>query len=193
MAVTAGETRNEPIRIDPVQQAQLQRLLRELPAVGARAAIRKGSRAGSKIVAAAVKADTPVRPAHVKAKHPRGLLKKSVKTRAAKRSRKFIGAVTVVGDKADAKTKVFSGVTYYGAFVELGHHMGAASSGWRRRRKKERKKGIGMKRDPTRKWIEGQHFMEKAGKRVGRRALRIGAGVMRQEIAAEARKLGRVV
>jgi HK97 gp10 family phage protein len=69
----------------------------------AKKAIRKGSRAGSKIIQAAAKQNVPVKS---------GALKKEIKVRALKRSRRWTGTLV--------NTRVAEGPTYYGGFVEYG-------------------------------------------------------------------------
>lgn len=69
-------------------------------------AIRKGLRAGAKVMTAAVKAATPVRS---------GALRRAIKTRAMKRSRNKIGVRTTIGAEG-----FYKGKTFYGAFVEFG-------------------------------------------------------------------------
>ena len=76
----------------------LARKLRGLKAVHAKAAIRKGTRAGSKDVQAEAKRTVPVRT---------GALRRSIKVRALKKSRRHVGH-TVRLDK------------FYGAFLEYG-------------------------------------------------------------------------
>lgn len=69
----------------------------------AKAAVRKGARAGAKIEQARAKDLVPVKS---------GALKKEIKVRAITRSRRWTGA--------QVTTKVKDGPTYYGAFVNYG-------------------------------------------------------------------------
>lgn len=89
---------------------QLDFKLRRLAAKDAKKAIRKGTRAGSKIVTAKAKKLAPVES---------GLVRRAIRTRALKRSRNTIGTITVLG-KA-----FFKGASFYGAFVEFGHKIGS--------------------------------------------------------------------
>lgn len=65
--------------------------------------IRKGSRAGCKIVQAYAKTQVPV---------VTGLLRSEIKIRSLRRSRRFIGTQVTI--------RVAGGKAYYGSFVELG-------------------------------------------------------------------------
>lgn len=141
-----------------VGDRKLIRKLERLEKKDARRAIRRGSRAGIKIVTAAVKAAAPV--------GATGQLRKAIRTRAAKRSRRFIGAVTRLGEG------YFKGETFYGSFQEFGWHSG-----------KRRGKG----KPDNRKWIEGKHFMEEAAKRVGKTAGDVAIRQMRFEIEQAAK------
>jgi HK97 gp10 family phage protein len=76
--------------------------LQRLKTKDAKAAIRKGSRAGIKKILPLAKANAPVRT---------GTLKKNLKVKAIPRSRKYVGTQI----KLD-----YTGPTFYGAFVEYG-------------------------------------------------------------------------
>lgn len=98
----------------------------------ARAVLRKATRAGAKAFLGPIKAATPVRT---------GLLRRAVKVRAMKRTRKrFIGTAVTLG------AGFFKGPTFYGAFLEFGRKTGKRGSSNRRQ-------------------IPGRHFMERAGQR----------------------------
>ena len=78
--------------------------LQKLKKTQAKAAIRKGSRAGSKVIQSAAKGNAPV---------ITGALKASIKVRALPRSRRWTGT--------QVTTRVEGGVPY-ASFVELGTH-----------------------------------------------------------------------
>ncbi len=82
---------------------QLISQLEQLKKVKAKAAVRKGSRAGSKLVAAAAKEMAPVRT---------GQLRQGMKVRSLPRSRKWTGTMVT--------TSVKHGSVFYQGFVELG-------------------------------------------------------------------------
>jgi len=67
-------------------------------------AIRKGSRAGAKIVQSKARDLAPVKT---------GALKKGLKVRALPRSRRYVGTMVRLAD---------TGEVFYGAFVDLGTH-----------------------------------------------------------------------
>jgi len=90
--------------------------------------IRKATRAAARPIASAVKRRAPVLS---------GMLKKSVKIRALKRSRKAKGIRVMTGKIA------FQGDEFYGGFVEFGHHIG--------------RRGVA-----NRRFVGGVHFMEEA-------------------------------
>lgn len=108
---------------------QLERRLKALPPRVAGQVSRQALRAGAKIVQAAAVADAPVR---------KGLLKQSIKVRAAKRRRGSVGVVVQTGQG------FFRGETFYGAFQELGFHLGPRRLG------------------NLRRFVEGKHFMKRA-------------------------------
>jgi HK97 gp10 family phage protein len=81
---------------------QLQQKLSELSKTHAKAAIRKGTRAGAKIVQAEAKNRVPVRT---------GRLKKGLKVRAMPRKKNYVGTMVRLAD---------TGEVFYGGFVEFG-------------------------------------------------------------------------
>lgn len=164
------------------------RLLRKLDRIAkkdARAAIRKGTRAGAKIVTARTKALAPVSGSRQTGKKTKkgGTLRRAIRTRSAKRSRVFIGSVTRLG------AGFFKGETFYGAFQEFGwtpgkRRIGGVLLAGARRR-------TGLRDNPNRgKPIEGKHFMERAAKQVGRKAMRVATDIIAREIERAARRNG---
>ncbi len=123
---------------------ELMRRLKALPRKTANAALRKGCRAGAKIVTAAAKAAVPV---------VTGRWREALKTRAMKRSRKGVGARTTVG------AGWFKGETFYAGFVDWGHRVG--------KRPSKRIAGTGA---DTRAQIPPKHYMKRSAKAVGQRA-----------------------
>ena len=85
--------------------AELQKRLNELPKKLRNGAIRKGTRAGAKILQAKLKEATPVRT---------GRAAKAIKVRALKRSRRFVGT-TVRFDKPKDARILYIAVVNYGS------------------------------------------------------------------------------
>jgi len=79
-----------------------------------KAALRKGTRAGCKIVLAYAKAQVRVKT---------GATRANLKVRAMPRSRKWFGTRVSVGG-----TKAYAGKQFYYSFVELGHRIGKRQS-----------------------------------------------------------------
>src|SRR5947209_824243 len=102
--------------------------LRRLKGAEAKAVLRKGCRAGAKVMAAAIKKSLPRRS---------GRAQKSVKVRAMKRSRKRVGMRVVVDAKTDPGKEGQPGIPYsqfgeYGTGHEAAkdwQHKAVASSG----------------------------------------------------------------
>ena len=94
--------------------AEFEKKLRALPGKVARKVVRQALREGAKIIQAEAKARVPV---------DSGKLKKSIKVRAAKSRKKGTAAVVVQTGQGD-----FKGETFYGAFLEYGHKLGARRS-----------------------------------------------------------------
>lgn len=85
-----------------------------------------------------------------------GRLKRAIRTRAGKRSRRYIAVVSTIGEGQ------FQGETFYGGFQEWGWKTG--------------KRGSDNRRD-----VPGKHFMQGAAEQVGPQA----AEAATQQIAAE--------
>lgn len=151
MARTAGSG----LLVKLVGDIKLRRLMKSLPNKDVKKAIRKAARAGAKIITAETKSLAPVGETK--------RLRRAIKTRAAKRSRKYIGVVTSIGEGN------FQGDTFYGAFVEFGHKVGA-------------------RKLANRAEVEGQGFMLKAAKNKKRAAGAKAAEVLKSELIAAARK-----
>lgn len=86
---------------------KLDRQLRKLPGPMAKKALRKGLRAGAKIIQAEAKVRVP---------KVTGALRKSIRVRAARKRRGTVGVTVTTGQKDNA----FVGDTYYGGMVEFG-------------------------------------------------------------------------
>ena len=89
---------------------ELDRKLKALPRKVAKKILRQALRAGAKIILAQAKANAPV---------ATGQLKKSLKVRAMKRTRKG-----TVGFKVQTKAGDFKGDEFYGSFLEYGFRRG---------------------------------------------------------------------
>ena len=142
---------------------------KELPNKYVKAALRKGMRAGQKILTAASKANAPV---------ATGRLQANIKTRAGKRSRKGVVMATVLGEG------FYQGKTFYGAFQEFGWHAGKRTAAMQRAQRH------GLSGAGGRKHIEGKHFMEKAAKQVGPIAGTIMVERTRYELEAALKSVG---
>lgn len=94
------------------QIAGIQKQLKELPDRLQKKALRPATRAAGKELLKIVKDNTPVKS---------GLLKRSFKVRALKRSRRNKNRVGVrVYSGVNPSSRTFSGETFYGAFIEFG-------------------------------------------------------------------------
>lgn len=96
-----------------------------------------------------------------------GQLRKAIKVRAMKRSRRGVGIEVLTGKD------FFQGDQFYGAFQEFGWHAGP-----RKASKKRGYKRIGDKR----RWIEGKHFLEGAYDRQGQASKEIALRLIAQGI-----------
>lgn len=152
------------ITVQLIGAAEVERILTDIPKRQGDKALRKGMRAGAKLVTRRAKA----RIQSDYETHEKNQLGPAVKTRSAKRSRKFIGAVTTLGEK------FFKGDTFYGAFGEFGHFAG-------------KRRGGG-----ARKFVEGKHPMENAAEEVGQRAGRTATRVALAELQKQVRATRRV-
>ena len=136
---------------------ELAAVLKSIPEKEAAKAIRKGTRAGQKAIARVAKRRAPKRT---------GAMARAVKVRAMKRRRHRFGHVVVVGDKT------FTGDTFYGGFQEFGWHVG----------KRRTSNGTGQRR-----FIEGEHFMERAARDKGKTAGIIATAIIRSELGINLR------
>ncbi len=146
---------------------ELGKLLESIPKKEAADAIRKGTRAGQKVIA---------RVAARRAPRKTGVMARAIKVRAFKRRRHRFGHVTVLGEvtlkkkgkkstkkeKTTSKTKKGGEVPFYSTFQEFGWHRGKT-------------------------FIEGSHFMENAVKDKGRTAGIIAAAIIRSELGINLR------
>lgn len=152
---------------------ELDRRLRALEAKIAKQAIRQGLRAGMKDVQAKARALAP---------RDQGTLKRDIKVRATKRTRKRrLGIKVQIGENGRAQVGKF-----YGAFQELGAGRKARSA--RVRVKAHRRRGhpvASFLRKPPQ--IKAVHFLERAFKSVRRKADRTA----RREILAAVERLAR--
>ncbi len=160
-AITGGSRRaGGGLRVTISGTEELTALLKAFPTKIANKAVRKGTRAGVKVIARTAKRFAPRRT---------GLLARSMKVRAMKRRRGRIGAVILTG-----KAGAFKGDTFYGAFQEFGWVAGG-------RKRSTRSKGsirilFGLRQQ------EGLHFMERAAKAKARTAGRVASAVIKAEL-----------
>jgi HK97 gp10 family phage protein len=165
--VTAGEG----IRIKLVGDKELLRKLDRLQKKDARKAIRRGLRAGAKILAVETKRLVP---------KVTGAIKRAVRVRAGKRSRRYIAVLAMIGEGW------FKGDSFYAAQQEMGWHAGKRT-GYSKTYKAGAKAARG-RAYMGRRWIEGKHFMERAAQNRGRAAANAALNIIRQEVEASARK-----
>ncbi len=137
----------------------LAELLLKLPDSIARPAVKKGTRAGQKIIARATKRLAPRRT---------GRLVSSIKVKAMKRRRGRVGAVVVTGKG------FFQGDTFYGAFLEFGWFAGKRRGGRKSRQSSHIELGH--------RKVEGKHFMERAARGKARSAGVVATAVIRKEL-----------
>jgi HK97 gp10 family phage protein len=97
-----------------------------------------------------------------------GLTKQAIKVKAIRKSRKTFGVAVQVGEGN------YVGKTFYAAFVEFGHKTGKRGS-------------------TNRKWVEGQHFMERAYNSTADMAKTIAMSDIKDGIDKEVRKLGATI
>ena len=138
---------------------ELRRKLLSLEPRIAKKVLRKALRAGAKIIHARAKQNIPTGGS--------GVLARSIKVRAMKRTRK-----QRIGVAVETREGWYKGEAFYGAFVEFGHKQGSRKLG------------------DARKQIEGKHYIEKAADQTkdavtALLSVSIGAG-----IEAEAMKRG---
>lgn len=140
------------VRIEGARE--IEKALTEVTKGQGRAAIRKGCRAGAKIVQAAAKQTVPKKT---------GLLRKSIKVRAIKRTRTKIGVNVTTGKTAS----LFTGKTYYGAFQEWGWKVG---------------KRPGKGSADNRRKIPGKFFLKKAATSSAGEVGRVASETIKSEI-----------
>ena len=99
--------------------------------------LRRAMRDGAKVILPQARANAPV--------GATGRLKKAIKVRSAKRSRKYVGMTVVLGEG------FLQGETFYGAFQEFG---------WK----------TGKRKSDNRRQIAGKHFLQRAGEAKGKAA-----------------------
>lgn len=137
--------------------------LQKLRTTEANKMIRKGLRAGSKIVQRETIAQTPVGPA--RKDHKPGTLKRSWKVRAMKRKRGRLGVMVQSGEG------FFKGETFYSGFVVLGHHIGPRRLG------------------NTRRKVPPQEFVKRAADKAAPEAIRVLEDTVNREIELMASKV----
>jgi len=131
-----------------------------------RSALRKGLRAGANYLAPTIKSLTPVS-TDPRDKH-KGLLKRSVKVRAGKKSRDTVSV------RAGFGQKWFTGPTFYAPFELWGHKWG-----------KRLAKGVVRREGDNRPEYKGNDFIRKAFDQRGKQA----ADITKQTILAEIEKI----
>lgn len=127
-----------------------------------------------------------------------GRLRKSIKVRATKRSRRGVGIKVTTGDRSGD----FGGKGYYGAFLEYGHKRGKRSRGVKnaralsekklvhnhgwflRRRQRAQVRAAKALANDKRAAVPGLHFMKRAAEAGRAQAAATFQRVAREEIAA---------
>lgn len=137
---------------------QLIARLKKLRTTDANKMIRKGLRAGAKVVQRATVAQSPVGPGR-KDRKP-GTLKRSFKVRAMKRKLGRIGILVQSGKG------FFKGETFYSGFVVLGHKVGSRTLG------------------NARSQVAANEFMKRAADKSAPEAIRILEETVKRELDA---------
>ena len=167
------------LRGDKQLIAKLDRLVNK----DAKAAIRKGTRAGAKILRpAARRLAPPVKRSRRRSPKDRstGALRRNIKIKALKRSRHYAGV------KLTVAKGFFTGDTFYAGFQEFGWHAGK-QTGY----SKSHRSAAVSARGRTfqgRRWVEGIHFMERAAETHGPAALARATHIIAKEIEILAKR-----
>jgi HK97 gp10 family phage protein len=125
------------VRFEVRGAKELKRKLDELADKEVKKIVRQAMRAGAKVILPKAKAYAPV--------GATGNLRRAIKVRAAKRSRKYIGVNVTLGEG------FFIGDAFYGAFQEFG---------WK----------TGKRKSAKRRQVGGKHFMQRAAEQSGKAA-----------------------
>jgi HK97 gp10 family phage protein len=132
--------------------------------------VRQGLRAGAKPIQKTAKALAPKQS---------GKLAKSIRVRAGKPNKK--GRLTVIVTTS-GKDNLFTGATYYGAFVELGHFTG------RRLKVKGKAAYHAASLAAGRKHVPGKHFMLRAAEQAAGAAVAAFIAKLKDGIAMAMKK-----
>lgn len=159
MASIASYQSRASVSIDITGNKKLDAFFSAFPAKLQKKISRSALRAGAKVIAESAKKNAPI---------STGALRKAIRVRAAKRSRKNKGLITV---RATIGKDYFKGDTFYGAFLEFGHRAG--------------KRPLKNRAD-KRPFVEGLHFMERALKEQGEAAKAVVQGQIARDILDEA-------
>ncbi len=125
------------VRLEVRGTEQLKRHLDQLADVEIRKILRKAMRAGAKVILPAARANAPVGAS--------GAVRRGIRVRAAKRSRRYIGITVTLGKG------FFQGDEFYGAFQEFG---------WK----------TGKRKSSNRRQVPGKHFLQRAAEQKGKAA-----------------------
>lgn len=131
------------VEINLVNAQKLQRKLQHLGNKAFKAALRKATREGAKVVKPVARSLAPV---------ATGALKNSLKVKAFKRSRKWIGAKLTTNDKDN----LFTGEQFYGAFLEYGTKYISAREYLQEAARKSERKALNTATEAALKEIERQ-------------------------------------
>jgi hypothetical protein len=146
--------------VDEKQARAVDRMLKNLPKGIRNKILREELRKSAKSMVGPAKAATPL--------GETGRLRKSVKVRAMKRSRKSVGVVVGYGDKS------FSGTTFYGSFLEWGWRIGKRPS-------------RANKATDTRKKVEGRFMLTRVAEKLGPGVISRALTAIGYRITVEAR------
>lgn len=156
---------------------ELDAALKELPNNVAKKHLRTALRAGAKIVQAEAKRLAPVET---------GALKKSIKVRARKRSRRGgVGIIVTTGNK----DSLFKGDQFYGGAIEWGWKKVPSFKGKDGKWKSLKTKNPRAKPE-LRKLIPGKHFLENAAKNRAKEAVDTIVKELWASIRGDATKAG---
>lgn len=136
--------------------AALRRKLRELADKDVKAVMRKALRAGAKVVLPEARSNAPVLT---------GKLKRNIRVRSAKRSRRYVGATVTTSEG------FFKGDDFYTAFQEFGWRKGKRGpNAWRINKKGKRVRRRSKFQQIAFGRVPGKHFMERAARSKGKAA-----------------------
>ncbi len=174
---------SEGVYLQVVGDKEWIRKLTRLEKRDSRRILRQAFRAGAKMIADKAKQLAPGgRAKGQKRSKATGRLRKAIRVRAAKRSRRYIYYVARVG------AEWFKGETFYAGFQEWGWHAGKrgrSSKEYRAAAQEARRRGATFR---GRRFVKGKFFMKRAAQQTGRAAAAKAISMIRSGIEQAARQ-----